>query len=414
MGFLPESKLQCKKAPTSTKKCGGACKLNLGCQRPYQKSYGSGALSVLFIGSSPSKVEDTDGVKMKGPASSMLKQLSRKAGIRIDECTKINAVRCYAPEDLTDNEINACRLFVDESIKEINPEVIIPMGSAAIKSVLAPEWGAKVGGFPRWVGFQIPSRRLNAWICPTYHPHWVLEKDDEVLVDILQEHLEDASCLLGTRPDNSWEPSTEVTVLMEPEKIIERLQYYRETGGTIAFDYETTGLKPDASHMEIVSNSVCYNGLETIAYLMDDTKVIDETRKLLEDPSTGKIATNMKFEHRWTQEKMGTTVQNWVWDTMLASHVQDCRREVNSVKFQAYLRYGIGDYNSHIHKYLTAKGSNECNNIRELDVGDLLLYNGMDSILEYHVAVDQMRECGIPWQESQYRRKKKKNKRSER
>ena len=412
MGFLPESKMQSKRASTDTKKCGGACKLNKGCQRPYQLPYGNGKLPVLFIGSSPSKKEDADGEKMMGPAGSLLKRLSAKAGIPVYQCKKTNAVRCYTSDDVENKEIDACRLFVEELIKELKPEVIIPMGSAAIRSIIAPEWGAKVGGFPRWVGFQIPSRKHNAWICPTYHPHWAVEKEDPVLDALIQGQLEAAASLLGTRPNMTWEPKDEITLLHDPEAIVERLRYYRKTGGTIAFDYETTGLKPDASHMEIVSNAVCHNGTETIAYMMDDPAVIRETKRLLLDDSTGKIASNMKFEHRWTDAQYGLSVSNWVWDTMISSHVQDCRREIGSIKFQTYVRYGIGDYDSHIHPYLTAKGSNECNKIRELSADDLLLYNGLDSLLEYRVAVDQMREMGLPWQTDKHRRAKRKNKRS--
>lgn len=413
MGFLSESKTQCKKATTDTKKCGGACKLNKGCQRPYQKHYGSGKVPILFIGSSPSKKEDQDGVKMEGLPAKLLKKLCRRGNIFLEDCTKANAVRCYAPEEIENKEIDACRLFLDDLIDEIKPEIIIPMGSAATRSILAPEWGDKVGGFPRWVGFQIPSRRHNAWICPTYHPNWVIEKEDEVLVDIMESQIRQAFDLLDTRPNQTWEPEKEIEILMDPAEVIDRLRGYRAEGGTIAFDYETTGLKPDADHMKIVSNSVCFNGTETIAYMMDDPAVIAETRKLLISDSTGKIASNLKFEERWSTAKFGYPVSNWIWDTMLAAHVQDCRREVGSIKFQTYVRFGIGDYDSHIHPYLVAKGTNEVNRIRELSQEDLLLYNGLDALLEYKVAEEQMREMGLPWiTEKTKRPPRKKSKRS--
>ena len=397
MGFLTEGQTQSKKTPTDTKKCGGACKLNKGCRRPYQLPYGTGEVPILFIGSSPSKKEDEGEEKMDGLPGKLLKRMAKRMGVAVEQCTKTNAVRCYAPEELDNKEIDSCRIFLDELIKAVNPEIIIPMGSAAIRAVVAPEWGDKVGGFPRWVGYRIPSRRHNAWICPTYHPHWVLEKEDEVLVSIVEHHLEEAFELLGSRPDMDWEPAKEITILTDADAVVERLRHYRTTGGTIAFDYETTGLKPDADHMEIVSNAVCFNGIETIAYMMDDPRVIAETKKLLISDSTGKIASNMKFEERWSDVKLQYPVSNWVWDTMLAAHTEDCRREICSIKFQTYIRYGIGDYDSHIHPYLVAPGSNEVNRIRELSAEDLLLYNGLDALLEYRVAVDQMREMGIPW-----------------
>jgi len=166
--------------------------------------------------------------------------------------------------------------------------------------------------------------------------------------------------------------------------------------------------------MNIVSNAICFNGRETIAYMMDDPKVVQETKKLLISDSTEKIASNMKFEERWTDIKLQYPVSNWVWDTMLASHTQDCRREIGSIKFQTYVRFGIGDYDSHIHPYLVAPGSNEVNRIRELSPEDLLLYNGLDSLLEYKVAEEQMREMGLPWGTPEHKIPKRKNKRKDR
>jgi len=46
---------------------------------------------------------------------------------------------------------------------------------------------------------------------------------------------------------------------------------------------------------------------------------------------------------------------------------------------------GISDYNSHIEDFLSSKSSNEVNRIHEIDRRDLLMYNGLDSLLEFQV-----------------------------
>jgi len=376
------------------------------------KPYGNGQNGILFIGSQPGKKEDSTGKQLIGDCGIYFKGILRKAGIDPEEILKTNAVRCHHSSEIEKAEVEACRIFLNQVIEEHKPSVIVPMGSSAIYSIIGQEWSGNMGGFQQWVDFVIPSRKYNAWICPVYHPEWILEKGDEVLHLLFQQQLERVVECQGTRPDITWNPADEVEVLYDPKEVMRRIRKYRQLGGTIAFDYETTGLKPDTDKMEIVSNSICWNGEETIAYMMDDPGVISATKRILEDPTIGKIASNLKFEERWTRKKLGVTVENWAWDTMLAAHTLDNRRGICSVKVQAYIRYGIEDYNSHIHSFLEAKEANDLNEIRKLSIDDLLLYNGLDSLLEYRVAVDQMRECGLPWVSE--KAKKTKRKRRER
>jgi hypothetical protein len=104
----------------------------------------------------------------------------------------------------------------------------------------------------------------------------------------------------------------------------------------------------------------------------------------------------MKFEDRWCRAKLGCGVKNFVWDGMLAAHVLDNRPDITSLKFQAFVRLGVGDYNSHIEPFLRSKdkGGNEPNRIREAKLDDVLMYCGIDSLLEFKVARLQMKEMG--------------------
>ena len=104
-----------------------------------------------------------------------------------------------------------------------------------------------------------------------------------------------------------------------------------------------------------------------------------------------KIAQNLKFEDRWTRVKLGHPVRNWLWDTMLAAHVLDYRRGITSLEFQAFVQLGVQLYDKHIKPYLKSVGQSRFNRIKELDLKDLLLYNGMDSLLTYKIAMKQMK-----------------------
>jgi hypothetical protein len=108
-----------------------------------------------------------------------------------------------------------------------------------------------------------------------------------------------------------------------------------------------------------------------------------------------KIASQMVFEQTWCRQILKHTIRPWGWDTMLGSHILDNRSKICSIKFQAYVRYGVLDYSSHLEKFLKSdkkKGGNAFNTIDEAPLDELLLYCGIDSLLEYWCAMDQMEE----------------------
>jgi hypothetical protein len=126
--------------------------------------------------------------------------------------------------------------------------------------------------------------------------------------------------------------------------------------------------------------------------------VVSLLKKVLTHERIWKIAANMKFEEIWSREILKIRVANWLWDSMLAAHNLDNRQEITGLKFQAYVNYGIIDYDSHIKPFLQSKeenNGNAFNRIHEVDLFDLLTYCGIDSMLEYRLAFDQMKLMGI-------------------
>jgi hypothetical protein len=105
-----------------------------------------------------------------------------------------------------------------------------------------------------------------------------------------------------------------------------------------------------------------------------------------------KIAANAKFEERWTRKTFGHGINKWDFDTMLAAHLLDNKPGVCGLKFQAFVKLGQESYNDHIEPYLKADGSNEENRIKEIAIKELLIYNGLDSLLEWKLAKIQKRE----------------------
>jgi hypothetical protein len=169
----------------------------------------------------------------------------------------------------------------------------------------------------------------------------------------------------------------------------------------VAFDYETTGLKPHSKGHQIVCASVAISEDEVYTFEMPKKAA---NRKpfidLLKNPYIGKVAQNMKFEDAWSIVKLKTRVRNWVWDTMQATHILDNRTGITGLKIQTYLQFGVSGYNTTVKKWLQAEDNKNANSLNKMveymktPVGkkETLYYCALDSIFEYRLMMKQKQE----------------------
>lgn len=394
MGFFDSTSWARASGVHTLAKC-GACGLCKQCFSPRMPPTGKGRRKILFVAEAPGVEEDKKGVQLIGKAGECLRKMLREIGEDLEDCTKTNAVICRPPNnEIDDVYIESCRPNLLKTIQEIKPNVIILLGMSAVKALVPMEWKRDIGQIGQWVGWAIPSPTFNAWLCPTYHPSYVSRtNEDPALVRIVKEHLRRAFALEDKRP-----PITPLAALQSQVAVVTLpsagrllMRSLEEATGVLAFDYEATGLKPEDTRHRIVSCSFCLDGEQTFACPIDE-KGLKILSRVLRNEKTRKVASNLKFEERWTRTKLGHGVANWFWDTMLAAHVLDNRPGICSVKFQAYVRLGIPDYDSHIEPYLEGVGKTGFNRIHLIDPKELLLYNGMDSLLEYKVMAQQREE----------------------
>lgn len=392
-GFFEAAEVIRKPPPSLLPKC-GACGLSTaGCKSPKMPVTGEGRLGVLVVAEAPGEVEDDRNEQLVGPAGQLLREVLREIEVNLDvDCWKTNALICRPPENRTPtaDEIDYCRPNLMATIRELRPKVIIPMGGPAIKSLLAPFWREDVGSVSTWVGWRIPLQKPNVWIAPTYHPSHVRReiKDETATASVLRlwfkRHLQSAFELSGSRP---WPTVpdflSQVRVEYDPEAAARWIRSVVQRGGPTSFDYETDRLKPDMSDSEIVSCAITWRGLETVAYPWAGEAIKATSEYLQSD--LPKIGANLKFEDRWTRAKLGHRVNKGVWDGMLSAHHLDQRWNITSVKFQAFVRLGQEPWDLQVRPYLEADGGNAKNRIRQLDLRTLLIYNGMDPLMEYHV-----------------------------
>jgi len=363
---------------------------------------GRGKRKVLVVAEAPGEEEDRKNVQLIGPAGQVCRKHLQEIGIDIEEdCWKTNAVICRSGGKPTKQQVLACRPNLFKTIRELNPSTIIPMGEVAVGSLIGRLWKENPGSIDRWVGWKIPCQELNAWICPTYHPSHVMgmleakkqsKRQQGRVVDLLhRQHLQEAFELEGRPWKDVPRYEDHVRTNLETGQVPAILQSIVDDDSPVAFDYECNMLKPDSDDAEIVCCSLSI-GKFTFAYPMHGP-AIRATREFLQSPLP-KIAQNVKFEDRWSRAILKTRVRNWDHCTMNTAHVLDNRRGVTGLKFQSFVQLGQSSYDDSIAPYLKAPSSNVPNRIREVDLRDLLLYCGLDSLLTWKIAEKQKEMMG--------------------
>lgn len=383
----------------------GACGLYKNCENPKMQATGRGEKGILIIAEAVSAEEDKQGRQLVGAAGTLLRKKLAEHGIDLErDCRKINAVCCRTPKGRAPNanEIAQCHPRVLEELKSFKPKVILLLGGAAVSSFLLGRWKKDLGGITKWRGWTIPDRDFKAWVCPMFHPSYVLRSSDEnakgqyqpVVEVIFNKDLKQAvGCLDRPSPKDPDERSL-VEIIEDPRDLCHKLGNTIELESLIAFDYETTGLKPHSPKQRIVSCSISLSGNHAWSFLMPakGSKAFRLFQELMTCERIGKMAHNAKFEDNWTNVKVGVPVVNWEWDSMIAAHVLDNRSEVTGLKFQAYVHFGILPYDEHISPFLDSdksEGGNTLNRIDEIPKHELLLYGGLDSMLQFRLAALQ-------------------------
>lgn len=391
----------------------GECGLYQHCNSPKMKIDGEGGRKVLICGEASGKNEDIEGRPFVGVSGQRLQNTLEKLGIDIRrDCWITNSLICHpkAPSGKnrkpTDKEIEYCRPNLLKAIETLSPDVVILLGGVPLKSLVGSVFKDKMG-IRKWSGFKIPLQKYNCWVCPTYHPSWLLRedsKDDDseeksplspVKDLFFEQHLEAAFNLKGKPWGEIPDYKSQVEIIYKPREAALILKEWSKTAKLAAWDYETTCLRPEYEGAEIISCSVCKDGERTIAYPWSG-EAVDATFKFLQSPC-GKIASNMKFEERWTRFFFGKGVNNWDIDTMIASHWLDNRSGITSIKFQAFVMLGVPSWNDHVSSYLKAPEGSHINRIKQLDIKSLLQYNALDSLYEFMVAERQKKQEGGSW-----------------
>lgn len=379
-------------------KC-GKCGLYKTCNSPKMPVDGKGKKGILIVGEAPGKDEDAQGRPFVGSSGSLLQETLCEFGVDLRrDCWITNSVICRPPDNKIkdDRAIDYCRPNVVKALHELRPTVVILLGAKPVESVIGWLWKENTKGIGPWLGWQIPSQQLNAWICPTYHPSHILRNQNPRYPDVarlfFRRHLEQAIALEQRPWHRVPDYEQRIKLFTDPDEAIPTIRTLLDKREPIAFDYEADRLKPDHPDSRLVCCSVSDG--KTAWVFPWHGRVIRYARRLLADREVPKIGWNLKYEDRWSRRLLGLSrgVRGWLHDGMLATHLLDSRKGICSLKFQAFVLLGARSYNDSLKPYLEAETGNSRNRIHEISLPKLMKYCGLDSLLTYKIAQIQMRQ----------------------
>ncbi|MDB5934749.1 MAG: polymerase [Massilia sp.] len=137
---------------------------------------------IMLVGEQPGDQEDLAGEPFVGPAGKLLDRAMADAGIDRSTVYLTNAVKHFKWElrgkrrlhkTPAQREVEACAYWLDQELAQVQPDVVVALGSTALKAVL----GSSHVTLKDTLGK--PIRHGDRWVVTVYHPSFVLRVPDE-------------------------------------------------------------------------------------------------------------------------------------------------------------------------------------------------------------------------------------------
>jgi uracil-DNA glycosylase family 4 len=399
-GFFTKQETASQSRPDGKKLSCISCGGYQWCNTPKMEVFGEGKKGIMVIGPGIKKTDDKNGMPFQGLSGKILSNAFKKHHVDLwEDCVLLNVTRCHFTSEgesrnPNNNEIQCCRKYVLQAIEKYKPKLIFLLGQEALYSVIGHRWKKDLETIDKWRGWTIPDQDFQAWICPIFDPLYVENPKKPEIATVWKLDIANAMEKLDSDFPMFIEPTIQyhenLNFLSDLENSSQKV---------VAFDYETTGLKPHAEGHKIICCSIAIHPDHVHVFMMPQTKKEQEPFvHFLENKRIRKYAQNMKFEDTWSNVILGANVQGWQLDTMLVSHIFDNRAGVTGLKFQTYVQFGIIDYDSEVNPYLRAVNNDDANSLNRIEEllkqpsGEhkLLKYCAMDSIFEFRLAEKQL------------------------
>ena len=136
---------------------------------------------IMFIGEGPGADEDKQGLPFVGKAGQLMNKAFQALGINREEIYIANIVKCRPPSNRVpeEDEAQACLNYLRNQVVLIKPEIIVLLGSTALKNILGKEYGiTAVRG--KWM------EKNGIKYMPTWHPAALL-RDENKQIEFWQD-----------------------------------------------------------------------------------------------------------------------------------------------------------------------------------------------------------------------------------
>ncbi|MGN1271340.1 MAG: uracil-DNA glycosylase family protein [Clostridia bacterium] len=132
---------------------------------------------IMFIGEGPGADEDLQGIPFVGKAGKLMDKAFEGVGIKREEVYIANIVKCRPPNNRNPEyeEADACKEYLESQINLVKPEIVVLLGSIALKNILGKEYGI-TSSRGKW--FEKDGIRY----LPTFHPAALL-RDETKKID---------------------------------------------------------------------------------------------------------------------------------------------------------------------------------------------------------------------------------------
>jgi len=149
------------------------CKL---CENRTNIVFGEGKkdTKIMFIGEGPGADEDKDGIPFVGKAGKLMDQALIGLGIKREELYITNIVKCRPPSNRNpeQDELEACLNYLRNQVILIKPQIIVLLGSIALKNILGNEYSI-TSSRGKWI------ERKGIYYMPTWHPAALLRDENK-------------------------------------------------------------------------------------------------------------------------------------------------------------------------------------------------------------------------------------------
>jgi DNA polymerase len=131
----------------------------------------------MLVGEEPGAEEDRSGRPFVGPAGQLLDRMLAAIGLDRSGVYITNVVYWRPPGNRqpTAAEVAACLPFIARHIELVSPEIVVAVGGAAAKTLLARNEGiTKLRG--RWFQYESVGMSRPIPATATYHPAYLLRQ----------------------------------------------------------------------------------------------------------------------------------------------------------------------------------------------------------------------------------------------